>query len=114
MLITGKLLNVLPEVKGNGKNGNWIKKDIIIEIDDRYPKKICVSVWGEKIDLTPFKIGDILNVNVDIESKEYNNRWFTEVKAWKINKPEIIVPVNRESSENKSIQSNDDFDNTPF
>jgi len=120
MQLIGKLANVLPEVKGNGKNGTWSKKDIIISTDDRYPKNICISIWGEKINLSNYKIGDVLIIDVDIESKEYNSRWFTEIKAWRISKKEINEPENNSispistKSDNNPIQSNDDLDKLPF
>jgi hypothetical protein len=120
MQITGKLVQVLPEVKGNGKNGTWIKKDIIITTDDRYPKNICISIWGEKINISNFKVGDVLTIDADIESKEYNSKWFTEIKAWRISKKERSEPENNSvapistKSDINPMQSNDDFDKLPF
>jgi hypothetical protein len=52
MHITGKLLTLLPLQTGKGKNGDWKKQDLIIEAGDAFPKKICISVWGDKINYT--------------------------------------------------------------
>jgi hypothetical protein len=41
-------------------------------------------MWGDKIDQFPVKEGDAVTVHFDIESREYNGRWYTDVKAWKI------------------------------
>ncbi|MBT1704329.1 DUF3127 domain-containing protein [Fulvivirgaceae bacterium PWU20] len=84
MQITAKLVQLLPLQTGNGKNGEWKKQDIIVETGDKFPKKICVSVWGDKIDAKKLKPGNMLKIDFDVESREYNSRWYTDVKAWKI------------------------------
>ena len=84
MQISAKLIQILPLQSGNGKNGEWKKQDIIVETQEQYPKKICVSVWGDKIPSQPLIVGINLLIDNDIESREYNGRWYTDVKAWKI------------------------------
>jgi len=49
MQLTAKLIEVLEIQIGQGKNGEWRKQDIIVETDGQYPKKICLSLWGDKI-----------------------------------------------------------------
>jgi len=46
MELTGKLVAVLPEQTGNGKNGVWKKQDVVVETEGKFPKKVCVSIWG--------------------------------------------------------------------
>jgi hypothetical protein len=84
MQISAKLIQLLPLQTGNGKNGEWKKQDIIVETGDKFPKKVCVSVWGDKIDEKKLKPGNMLKIDFDVESREYNSRWYTDVKAWKI------------------------------
>lgn len=84
MQLTGKLILVLPLQTGTGKNGQWKKQDIIVETEGQYPKKVCVSVWGDKINESLLKAGTMLNISFDVESREYNGRWYTDVKAWKV------------------------------
>lgn len=57
---------------------------MIVETDGQYPKKICISVWGDKINEDQLKVGNRLKIDFDVESREYNSRWYTDVKAWKI------------------------------
>lgn len=84
MEIIGKLVQLLDEQTGEGKNGPWRKGGFVIETEGQYPKKVCFDVWGDKIDeLKNLKIGSGINVGFDVESREYNGRWFTNVKAWK-------------------------------
>ena len=83
--IKGKLLKKLPEQTGEGKFGKWIKQDFIIETQDQYPKKVCFSAWGDKTDiLKKIKEGDVIVVSFNPESREYNERWYTDLRAWKI------------------------------
>jgi hypothetical protein len=90
MQLTAKLIQVLPLQTGAGKNGQWKKQDIIVETETTYPKKICVSVWGDKIDASQLQTGNQLKIDFDVESREYNGRWYTDVKAWKI---ELAAPA---------------------
>ncbi len=86
MEISGNVISILPEVNGQGKNGTWRKQEFIIETEGQYPKKICVSMWGDKIDQFALAEGDAITASVDLESREYNQRWYTEVKTWKVEK----------------------------
>jgi hypothetical protein len=84
MQITGKITQLLPSQTVSGKNGEWKKQDIIVEADGQYPKKVCISIWGDKINEGQLKIGNVLKIDFDIESREYNSRWYTDIKALKI------------------------------
>ena len=84
MQFTAKLSQVLPLQTGSGRNGEWKKQDIIVETDGQYPKKICVSIWGDKINPQHLQPGNQLKIDFDIESREFNGRWYTDVKAWKV------------------------------
>ncbi len=85
--INGKVFKILQEVSGEGRNGTWKKQEFVIETDDQYPKKVCMSTWGDKTDAVKnLAIGDDVKVSINVESREYNERWYTDVRAWKIEK----------------------------
>lgn len=86
MEISGKVIAILPLQSGEGKNGTWRSQDYVIETGGQYPKKICFNLFGDKIDQFPIAIDDSLKVSFDVESKEYNGRWFTSIRAWKVEK----------------------------
>lgn len=87
MDITGKLSEILPEQSGQGRNGNWTKLSFVLETQDQYPKKICIDAWGDKVDaIKSMKINDVIKVDFDVESREYNGKWYTNIKAWRIEK----------------------------
>jgi hypothetical protein len=84
MQFTVKLTQVLPLQTGNGRNGEWKKQDVIVETDGQYPKKVCVSIWGDKVNPQQLQPGALLKIDFDVESREFNGRWYTDVKAWKV------------------------------
>jgi Protein of unknown function (DUF3127). len=86
MDISGKILQLLPVQTGQGRNGTWKKQEFILETGDTYPKKVCIAVWGDKVDMSSLQPGDMVDVSFDVESREFNGRWYTDVKAWKVNK----------------------------
>ena len=86
MEIRGKIIELLPEKAGQSANGGWRKQEYVLETDGQYPKKICFMAWGDKIDQFNIKQGETVEVSVDLESREYNGRWYTDVKAWKVSK----------------------------
>ena len=86
MEINGKIIELLPEKSGQSANGNWRKQEYILETSSQYPKKVCFMAWGDKIDQFAIKQGESLVVSIDLESREYNGRWYTDVKAWKVSR----------------------------
>jgi hypothetical protein len=87
MDLSGKITSLLPEVSGSSKSGNaWRKQEYILETGGQYPKKVCVSIWGDKIDQFGLKVGEQVNLGIEVESREYNGRWYTEVKAYKVDR----------------------------
>ena len=82
--ITAKLVSSLPEQTGTGKNGAWVKQDFIVETEDQYPKKICMSAWGDLVkQFNGYAMGSRLKISFRVESREYNGRWYTDVRPWK-------------------------------
>jgi hypothetical protein len=86
MDIKGRVIQLLPLQTGMGKKGQWKKQEFIVETPGQYPKKVCLSIWGDKIDQFNVTVGDQVSIQVDLESREYNGRWYTEARAWKLEK----------------------------
>lgn len=84
MEIQGKLISKLTEQTGTSAKGEWKKQDAVIETLEQFPKKICITFWGERADeLKKLNEGDSIKVFFDIESREYQGKWYTNLKAWK-------------------------------
>ncbi len=112
MQLTAKLIQLLPLQTGTGKNGEWKKQDIILETEGLYPKKVCISIWGDKINESQLQIGNVLKIDIELESREYNGRWFSDIKAWKIETVNDIKKLN--TNEINDFKTNSDDDILPF
>ncbi len=94
MEITGKIIQALPEVSGISKAGNpWKKKEYVLETQDTYPRKVCFTCFGDNADKIALSVGQTATVSFDIESREYNGRWYTEIRAWKAEAVATAAPA---------------------
>jgi len=84
--VNGKVIEILDEISGESQNGPWRKQDFVLETADQYPKKICITQWGDKIDQFNVQKGEQITAHIDLQSREYKGRWYTDVKAWKVEK----------------------------
>lgn len=84
MEVIGKIIVALPEMSGTSKMGNpWKKREYVLETIESFPKKIHFDFFGEKADQFPLNLGDTIKLSFDIESREYNGRWYTSIRGWK-------------------------------
>jgi len=109
MEITGKVIKLLPLVTGQGRNGEWRKQEFIIEIPGQYPKQICCSIWGDKIDEAKLKEGEEIKSMIDIQSREHNGRWYTEVRSWRIERPDSQVRDDQNDFVDAAPEEEDDL-----
>jgi hypothetical protein len=86
MEIKGKIIVELPERGGVSQAGKeWMTKEFVLETEDRYPRRMLFSVFGrERIEQFNIQLGEKLTVMFDIDSKEYNGRWYNSITAWKV------------------------------
>ena len=86
MEITGKIIAVLPERGGISKTGNeWKMQEYVIETHEQSPRMVCFNVFGsDKIAQCNIQAGEELTVSFDINAREYNGRWFNDIRAWRV------------------------------
>lgn len=86
MEITGKIIAVLPERGGISKTGNeWKTQEYVLETQEQYPRKVCFNVFGsDKIAQFNIQAGEEMTVSFDINAREYNGRWYNDIRAWKV------------------------------
>ncbi len=113
MEIKGKIIQELTLQQGQGKKGLWLKQEYIIETEGQYPKKVCLAVWNDKIDAVNFSVGDQVTAHIELESREYNGRWYTEVKVWKGEHHKFAGPKSATKTETKHT-SDGPTDDLPF
>ena len=84
--ITGKVTQILEEQSGESQNGPWRKQDFILETEGQYSRPVCITQWGDNIEKFGIQEGEVLTAHIDLQSREYNGRWYTDVKAWRIDR----------------------------
>ena len=86
MEITGKLIQLLPDVQGESARGPWIKGGFVIETGDDYPRKVAFTAFGEERVAMAKNIpmGTLVQVTFNPESREFNERWYTDLRASRI------------------------------
>ena len=84
--VKGKVEQILKAESGVSRAGNeWKKQEFVIETDEQFPRKVCFTLFGDKVDLVNgLTAGQEVEVSFNLDSREYNGRWFTNVNAWKI------------------------------
>jgi len=94
MEIKGKIIAALPEQGGTAKATGkpWRKREYVLETQETYPRKVCFNLFGDRIDQYPIAVGDDVTVSFDLESREFNGRWYTDVRAYKVDKGGAAVP----------------------
>jgi hypothetical protein len=82
MEIKGNITHVLDVKTGQGANGEWTLQSWVLKEDEgQYPKDICFQAFNKHFDL---KVGQSVTAHINIESKEHNDRWFTNISCWKV------------------------------
>jgi len=87
MEIEGKVIHIGETLTGTSKSGkDWQRLDFAIETAGEYPKKVAFSAWGKTVPFAQqLNKGDLVEVSFNPESREYNDRWYTELRAWRLN-----------------------------
>ncbi|MBQ7791667.1 MAG: DUF3127 domain-containing protein [Rikenellaceae bacterium] len=123
MDFVGVVYRILPPQSGTSARGQWQKQEVVFELPDEFSRKVCVTFFGDRAqDAASLQVGDKLNVSVNIESREYNGRWYTDVRAWRIQKVQPEQPAAApipdlppfETAEPAMPAGGDQFDDLPF
>lgn len=83
MEIEGKIIQELPMQSGTSKAGNpWKKREWVLETFGTYPRKVKFHVFGDRGDQMNIEPGRSYSLSFDLESREYNGRWYTDVSVY--------------------------------
>lgn len=126
MEFEGTVVSVLPVVKGTSARGEWMKQEVIFDQPGEFNRKVCVGFWGDKAqEAGTLRPGEVVAVSANVESREYNGRWFTEVRAWRIvrkaaqqpQQPPVsdgLPPLDAFAEEPAASGSSSEVDDLPF
>ena len=85
--IEGRIARKLNVQTGTSSRGAWSKQEFVIEYQEgNFPTQLCMNVWGDdKVrELDKYQVGDKVKISFNLSSREYNGRWYTDVRAWRI------------------------------
>jgi len=93
MQVKGTLLQILKTESGVSKAGKeWKKQDFLIETNEQFPKKVCFTLFGDKISLIDgITEGSEIEVYFSLESRDFNGKWYHNINAWKIDRADAVT-----------------------
>ena len=89
MEFEGVVYKILPATGGTSARGEWKKQEVIFELPQEFSRKVCVVFFNKESDVARLKEGSTYIVSVNIESREYNGRWYTDVRAWRVQPKQV-------------------------
>ena len=100
MELQGTIIQVLPTQEGVGRSGTpWKLQPYVLETLDQYRRNVYFEVFGEeRMKSYQANVGDSVTISFDLESTEYNGRWFTKVRAWKITLAPDMQPAGEKTT----------------
>lgn len=84
MEFEGKCIQILPERTGNSVRGGWTIQSAVFETAEQYPKKICATFFNHQDEFSKLALNNIYNCAFSIESREFNGKWYTDVRVFKV------------------------------
>ena len=93
MEIIGKVVRLGGLTEGTSARGPWRKQDLIIETDEQYPRTVCLTCWTNQIDEIQNMVpGQMIKAQIDISSREFNGKWYTDVRVWRFDPVVVNAP----------------------
>ena len=84
MEIIGKVVRLGTLTEGQSARGPWRKQELIIETEEQYPRTVCLICWTNQIEeIQKFAPGQTIKAQIEISSREYNGKWYTDVRVWR-------------------------------
>ena len=85
----------MPVTKGTSARGDWQRQDVVFDYNDggNFSRKICVTFFNRPDDVAKLHEGSTYQVSVNIESCEYNGRWYTDIRAWRLQAKQQEAPA---------------------
>lgn len=65
------------------RNGEeWVAKDVVIETNDRYPRKVAATITNRNwIEAANLQLGEVVTVCIEPSAHEYNGNWYTDMRV---------------------------------
>lgn len=93
MEFEGIVYKILPVTRGTSSRGEWQRQDVVFEVPSEFSRKICVTFFNKESDVAKLREGAAYTVSVNVESREYNGRWYTDIRAWRLQPKQTQAPA---------------------
>lgn len=122
LVVKGIVTSASAVESGTSTSGKeWKRKTVVVtESEGQYPKSVAFTLMKPELVDIRFSKNEPVTIHGNVESKEYNGKWFTNVTAWKVEKehdspaPQQSAPVQQAPQRSQPVQTQDDSDNLPF
>lgn len=111
MELTGKIIAVLEAKSGtSSRTGNpWMMQEYVIEVPGQFPRRCMFSAFGEdRIKQLNIQNGEDLTVQFDIDAREYNGRWYNDIRAYNVIRGSVTQPIPAANVTGSSAYANND------
>ena len=105
----------MPVTKGTSARGEWQRQDVVFDYNDggNFSRKISVTFFNRPDDVARLKEGGVYNVSVNVESREYNGRWYTDIRAWRLQPKQTEAPAAAPMADMPPIAEEPSYASTP-
>ena len=94
MEFEGIVYKIMPVTKGTSARGEWQRQDVVFDyMDGSFSRKLSVTFFTRPDDVAKLREGSAYHVSVNIESREYNGRWYTDIRAWRLQPKQVEAPA---------------------
>jgi hypothetical protein len=68
-------------------DSGFYKRDFVITTQDQYPSDVKFGALKDKSEqLENVNVGDLVVVKFDVKGREYNDKYYVDLNAWRIEK----------------------------
>lgn len=115
MKIQGTITHILPVVSGTSQQGTWQKQEVVIEVGNEYKHHVALSAFGDKVGfISPLRVGMYVTADFSPRSREWQGRWFTELRLISIIPQQVAVPTPQPQQPTQQPQFMPTDPNLPF
>ncbi len=125
MEFEGTVVQIFEPTKGTSARGEWQRQEVLFEIQEgQYPRKVVVTFFNKEQEVKTMSVGGTYTVSINLESREYNGRWYTNAMGWRVQSKGAAAPEapaaamppmpSAPLSEAPAYSSPEDVDDLPF
>ncbi len=94
MEFEGTVFEILPAASGTSARGEWQRQEVVFEVlDGQYTRKVVVTFFNKEAEVKSLVKGQSYTVSINLESREFNGRWYTNANGWRVQSKQAAAPA---------------------